>query len=141
FAARRFDADALAVLTVGEEVAAWVAGPGVRWDETRTRGARLSSLREAATALAGHLRAECALEHVPPERGRAAQELRLAVRGRPCVGRVGVTYRVAPVRAWTSTTVAGAGDLAIVVPARALPSSDRPYVLDYYLWGETARGS
>jgi len=144
FAAQRLGADAVAVVRTGagpNSVHAVVGGPGVAWAAFEHAGQRLAALRQALADVGRHLRAECGLAHTPPERGHAGRPLTLQLSAGACLARVRGAYRHgAGQNLWSPVTAelaAGAG--ALTVPA--LPSSRRPYVLEYHLTGETARGS
>lgn len=137
-AAEKLDADALAVLALDPEVRAWVAGPGIAESEVRPDPARgrLAAAREAVAAAAAAVRAACAVEHSPPANAKAGAPLALKVTARGCVAKVRGEAHAG--QAWLA--LGPLKDGTVSVPAQALPSSDRPYVLEYRLWGETARG-
>jgi hypothetical protein len=133
-AAERFACDGAMALS-GHPPRASLAGPHVA-AAAFDAGAR--SLSDVAATIGQHVQTECALTHSPPERGRAAAPLTLKVMAGACVARVRASLRVddhalaersAPIR-----------DGAAVLAISDLPSSTRPYNLEYRLWGESALG-
>jgi hypothetical protein len=103
--------------------AALVAEPVADWRER---------LRKKAQALV----ADCSLRHQPPERARAQKPLTLSVSAGRCVLTVKGEFHAGP-RTWTADAPVAGGAARLEVAADRLPASDRPYVLEYRLWGET----
>jgi hypothetical protein len=95
--------------------------------------------RDRLRAAARAVLATCALRHVPPERAHAQRALRLDVEAGACVARVHGRFRAGKGRLELDTDVDAGGHASLRVPPTLLAPSDRPYVLEYQLWGETAR--
>jgi hypothetical protein len=135
-AARRLDADAVVVVrpSGAQAVHAVVAGPVIGWAAFEQRGdggGRLAALRRALADVGRHVRGECSFEHLPPERGRAGSALTLGTRSGQCVAHVRGAWRAGG-RIWSPLR----SDQPLL-----LPSSPRPFVLEYWLLAESARGS
>ncbi|MHB8878277.1 MAG: PEGA domain-containing protein [Myxococcaceae bacterium] len=137
-AARQLSADVFTVLdaTAPGKVRALAAGPGVARTAFERSGARLTALREVMDELRGYVATACAVAHQPPGSAKGGQPLPLTVTAGPCVETVKGAYRQAGKPGWSALELPRAeGPSALSLPA--LPSSDRPYTLEYHLWGET----
>jgi hypothetical protein len=140
FAAHRLGFDGLVALDGRAQVRAVVAGRDLDGAVVEATGSRLAALREVAAKVGLRVRESCALVHSPPERIRAGQSLALVARGPRCLARIRGGFRT--FADWRDHTAAFSDGIAtIVLAADELPSSERPYVLQYYLRGESAIGS
>src|SRR5262249_16934625 len=97
-----------------------------------------TSLSDVAAAAGKHVQSACALTHAPPERGRAAAPLLLQVNAGVCVARVHASLRIDDRVLAERSAEARDGTAALAISD--LPSSTRPYTLQYHLWGEDALG-
>jgi hypothetical protein len=134
FAAFRFDADA-AMAPVGTPPHAMLAGPHVPATTLAT-----GPPREVAAAAGRLLQSHCSIAYTPPERTRAATALALRVATGACVVAVHGAFHVEGGRAHERAAPAHEGHALIELEPADLPSSARPYSLQYRLWGETFVG-
>jgi hypothetical protein len=141
-AAHLFSVDALAIVQTLKESSRLllvINGPALgRADAISAAAGDLTALRDAAARVGAAVRAECLLEHHPPERGRAGMPLVLGARAGACLVGLRASYRVNP-GAWMELSAPFQDHAArVTIPGAALPRRGRPYVLEYQLWGETA---
>jgi hypothetical protein len=96
--------------------------------------------QERVRAAAGTVASECHIGHVAPERTRARRPLALEFRVGRCVA--GVRARVAtPAGSFALEAPRREERATLTLPAASLPLSDRPYAIQYNVWGETLRGN
>jgi hypothetical protein len=143
-AAASLHVDALATLALGDRravVYAWA--PGVASErpieESGERGEAITAaMREAAR----RLHVAFSLSHTPPERARAGSPLELKIAVGPSVHQVTLSFFTTLGRKWEQRSgEVRAGEAAFQLDRAQLPSSDRPYLLEYYLSAHDARGA
>jgi hypothetical protein len=130
------DSERLGVMRLIAEAGVAPSAPELEWlaekldlDAVLVAEPDSDRLRTAAREIA----AACAIRHVPPERARAQKPLSLDVAAGRCVAQVHGRFRAGQ----TELDLKSAPGAKLVVPPSLLPASDRPYVLEYRLWGET----
>ncbi|MCC6995057.1 MAG: hypothetical protein IT370_10655 [Deltaproteobacteria bacterium] len=139
-AAQALGVEALVVLEQrpsGLEIA--LLGPSVAAFRQQATGNRLEAVRELARAAAAHLSTACALRHAPPDKLRAGQPAALSAQVGPCVAKVRAAYRRAGSAPWEGAEREPQGP-TVELSLPHLPSSDRPYLLEYHLWAESRTG-
>jgi hypothetical protein len=143
-AARTLHADALATLAVLDgRVVVYAWAPGVASERAIGEGGeRGEAITAAVREAARRLRTAFSLSHTPPERARAAAPLELKIATGPSVHEVTLSFFTTLGRKWQQRSGAVRdGEAAFQLDRAQLPSSDRPYLLEYYLSAHDEHGA
>ncbi len=143
-AARTLHADALATLAVLDgRVVVYAWAPGVASERAIGEGGeRGEAITAAVREAARRLRTAFSLSHTPPERARAGAPLELKIATGPSLHEVTLSFFTTLGRKWQQRSgLVHDGAAAFQLDRAQLPSSDRPYLLEYYLSAHDEHGA